>query len=125
MISNLILYNEIVVDVVDICIGHGWPLNHHFMFDLTTLIAIFILLISFGLPKSSEKKRIPDYPDDQDIDSYQETVNLSQNDIFNLDDDIDQDINTDQDNTNTDQKDICTLGQNNSNTDQDNTDFIS
>jgi len=103
---------------VDICIGHGWPLNHHFMFDLTTLIAIFILLISFGLPKSSEKKRIPDYPDDQDIDSDQETVNLDQNDIFNLEQiniDIDQDINTDQDNINN-QNDTCSLGQNNSNT---------
>ncbi|XP_065901214.1 uncharacterized protein [Dysidea avara] len=86
--------------------GHGWPLNHHFMFDLTTLIAIFIILISFGLPKSSEKKRIPDQPDDQHINSDQDNINLDQSDIFNLEQtniDIDEDINIDQDNISTDQ----------------------
>ena len=90
------------------------------MFDLTTLIAIFIILISFGLPKSSEKKRIPDYPDDQDINSDQENVNVDQSDVFNLDNiDIDQDINIDQDNINTNQGNIFNSGQNTSDTDQD------
>ena len=76
------------------------------MFDLTTLIAIFIILISFGLPKSSEKKRIPDQPDDQHINSDQDNINLDQSDIFNLEQtniDIDEDINIDQDNISTDQ----------------------
>ena len=41
-------------------IGQGWPLNHHFIFDVTALMVIFIILLSFALPKSSEKKRLPD-----------------------------------------------------------------
>ena len=68
------------------------------MFDLTTLIAILIILISFELPKSSEKKRIPGQSDDQHINSDQYNINLDQSDIFNLEQTIDEDINIDQDN---------------------------
>lgn len=48
--------------VVSYCItaGKGWPLNHHFIFDLIVIISVFILLLSFTLPKSSEKKRLPE-----------------------------------------------------------------
>ena len=38
--------------------GKGWPLNHHFIFDLTAIIILFIILLSLTLPKSSEKKRL-------------------------------------------------------------------
>lgn len=40
-------------------IGKGWPLNHHFMFDMVAIMTGFIMLFSLTLPKSSEKKRIP------------------------------------------------------------------
>ena len=43
-----------------ITVGHGWPLNYHFIYDVTALMTIIIILISFALPKSSEKKRVPD-----------------------------------------------------------------
>lgn len=41
-------------------IGHGWPLNYHFIYDVTALMVVIIILISFALPKASETKRSPD-----------------------------------------------------------------
>ena len=38
--------------------GAGWPLNHHFIFDLVVIITVFIILLSLTLPQSSEKKRV-------------------------------------------------------------------
>ena len=91
------------------------------MFDLTTLIAVFIILISFGLPRSSEKKRIPDQPDDPDIISDQDNVNSDQSNMINLEQtSVDQDNSIDQDFVNTDPDNIFIVGQSDSNTDQDN-----
>ena len=40
--------------------GKGWPLNHHFIFDITAVTSFFIILLSFALPRASEKKRLPE-----------------------------------------------------------------
>ena len=45
-----------------ITIGREWPLNYYFIYEVITLMVIFIVLLSFALPKSSEKKRLPDSP---------------------------------------------------------------
>ena len=37
--------------------GKGWPLNHHFVFDLTAVGAVIVIVISLLLPKSIEMKR--------------------------------------------------------------------
>lgn len=44
--------------MIIIVTGKGWPLNHHFVFDMIVIITVFIILLSLTLPKSSEKKRI-------------------------------------------------------------------
>ena len=41
-------------------IGHGWPLNYHFIYDVVAVMVVIFILISFALPKSTEKKRLPD-----------------------------------------------------------------
>ena len=43
-----------------IVLGKGWPLNHHFVFDMLVVVTIFIILLSLTLPASSEKKRLPE-----------------------------------------------------------------
>ena len=42
-----------------IIIGHGWPLNYYFIYEVITMMVIAVILVSFALPKSSEKKRLP------------------------------------------------------------------
>lgn len=59
---SIIVY-VIVSDGSDCVVtGKGWPLNHHFIFDITAIITVFIMLLSLTLPKASEKKRLPEAP---------------------------------------------------------------
>ena len=38
--------------------GRGWPLNHHFVFDLTAVGTLIVAAVSLLLPKSIEMKRV-------------------------------------------------------------------
>ena len=56
----IVSYSCVVNSISLITVGHGWLLNYHFIYDVTALMTIIIILISFALPKSSEKERVPD-----------------------------------------------------------------
>ena len=38
--------------------GKGWPLNHHFVFDLLIVGGLSLVVVTFLLPKSIELKRV-------------------------------------------------------------------
>lgn len=38
--------------------GKGWPLNHHFVFDLLAVGAAVLVIVTLLLPKSIELKRL-------------------------------------------------------------------
>lgn len=40
--------------------GLGWPLDYHFVFNLCALFSLVLIVISLFLPKSIEKKRLPE-----------------------------------------------------------------
>ena len=55
--SGLAACYYFIVSFSYIIIGLGWPLNYHFTFYICILVLFLIVGLTFGLPKTSEKKR--------------------------------------------------------------------
>ena len=54
---NTYTYYIKIIIVVNSPLGKGWPLNHHFVFDLLCVGAVVVAVISLLLPKSIEMQR--------------------------------------------------------------------
>ena len=56
----MIIYNG---ELLHSLLGKGWPLNHHFVFDLLCVGAVVVAVINLLLPKSIEmqRKREPEH----------------------------------------------------------------
>ena len=56
-------------------LGKGWPLNHHFVFDLLFVGSLLVTAVSLMLPKSIEVKRTRETKDTLEQTLIEELVN--------------------------------------------------
>ena len=60
--------------------GKGWPLNHHFVFDLLAVGALIVAAVSLLLPKNIEMQRVrkPKDTSEQTLVEDSEDININQ-----------------------------------------------